>query len=274
MTQILDRVAVVCQLCLSEQSISDADAWECRNCGQKYRGEESILLNERQLAALRTLSGRDATGKSTLVANWWTQNDQPAGETFLDFNKDEPSRQFTRKLIVDAAAARSIKTVLEIAFGGLHEYRAMRSALMQHGITYSGVDWTAHFVEHARREFPENTWLQGDVVRGITVEPADVVYTQHMFEHLPALEPAFSNLLRLARQRLINIFFIPPKPLDGYEVTNWKQYPLYHNTYSVGHIEAICRAMGFKPSWTRFPVHKHQVNGAPVEDMVLVADRI
>ena len=73
---------------------------------------------------------------------------------------------------------------------------------------------------------------------------------------------------------LINIFFITPKPLDGYEVTNWKQYPLYHNTYSVGHVEAICRAMGFKATWKRFPVHNHQVNGVPVEDTVLIADRV
>jgi hypothetical protein len=50
----------------------------------------------------------------------------------------------------------------------------MRESLKPHNITYSGVDWTAHFVQHAQKEFPENPWLQGDGVRGISVEPADV----------------------------------------------------------------------------------------------------
>ena len=74
----------------------------------------------------------------------------------------------------------------------------------------------------------------------------------HMMEHLPGLEPAWSNMLRLAKKRLVNIFFIPPKAFDGYEVVNYKQYPLYHNTYGIGHIEAVCKANGFGVRWIDF----------------------
>jgi SAM-dependent methyltransferase len=262
--------AFTCELCnTSQQFPTDADTlFRCGHCGQQYHtGDGSdaatILLTERQLQALRTLAGRDASGQSTLVTNWWTANNQPVGEDFLTWNKTSPAREHCRQLIRFWALGGAIRSVLEVAFGGLHEFRCLREDLTAAGVTWSGVDWTAHFVAHARREFPNNRWTQGDIVRGVSVEGADLVYSQHMLEHVPALEPAFSNMLRLAGRRLINIFFIPPKPFDGYEVVNWKQYPLYHNTYSVGHVEAVCKAMGFRHQWLPFG-----------PETVLVAERI
>ena len=269
-----DSTTATCQICKTRQTAPDHDQtnWRCRMCGQQYRGG-SIVLSDQQLAALRTQAGRAATGTSTLTTNWWTQNDQPVGEDFLVYNKDTPSRRHARSIILNWANGGQIKDVLEIAFGGLHEFRALREPLSSAGVAYRGVDWTDHFVAHAQREFPENQWTQGDIVRGLSVEPADLVYSQHMLEHLPSLEPAFSNMLRLAKKKLINIFFIPPKPFPGYEVVNWQQHPLYHNTYSSGHIEKICQTMGFTYTWTPFP--EIQVGGKRVgEDVVLVAERM
>jgi SAM-dependent methyltransferase len=286
--QMLDQIepkvgessaAVLCDICQTPQSVRAAANWKCRLCGQEYRSPaagraNSMVLSDRQLSALRALMGRDATGRGTFVKNWWNENDQPVGEEFLHFNKDAPARHYTRKLITDWAASGQVSSVLEIAFGGLHEFRAMRARLKELNVTYSGIDWTEKFVNHAQREFPECSWMQGDIVRGVTAEPADVVYSQHMLEHLPALEPAFSNMLRLARKKLVNIFFIPPKPFPNYEVVNWQKYPLYHNTYSIGHIEAICRAMNFNYRWIPFPndPSKPRTEGLG-EDCVLVAER-
>jgi SAM-dependent methyltransferase len=277
---IVSGAILTCDICRTTQTAPAAtDAnWRCKLCGQEYRStggaNKSIVLSERQLAALRTLGGRDASGRATIVTNWWTKNEQPAGETFLDYNKDMPARFFTRKLITDWAAAGEIKSVLEIAFGGLHEYRALRNPLRDLKVSYSGIDWTEHFVARAQQEFPECRWNQGDIVRGVSSEGADVVYSQHMLEHVPALEPAFSNMLRLAKKKLINIFFIPPKPFPNYEVTNWQYYPLYHNTYSVGHIEAVCRAMNFDYQWVPFPNDPNAAGaGNKGEDVVLVAER-
>ena len=100
-------------------------------CGQDYRydapsRQASIVLSDRQIQALRTLSGRNASGRSALVRNFWSENNLPAGEAFLDWNKDMPSRHLAHKLIIDWATGGQIQSVLEIAFGGLHEYRAMR----------------------------------------------------------------------------------------------------------------------------------------------------
>jgi SAM-dependent methyltransferase len=261
--------AVICDICQARQTPPEDPAalWRCKDCGQQYRGGggdllPSIQLTDTQLTALRNRAGRDASGKSNLMTNWWTNNNQPTGKDFLTWNKDMPARLHMRKLILDWAGAGDVSTILEIAFGGLHEYRAMKDALAALNVTYSGLDWTPHFVAHAQKEFPGNQWTQGDIVRGVNVEPADLVYSQHMLEHVPALEPAFSNMLRLAKKKLINIFFIPPKPFDCYEVTNWKKYPLYHNTYSIGHVEHVCRAMGFNPTWTNFG-----------QDVVLLAER-
>src|SRR5580704_2325525 len=233
---------VTCDICRTNQSVAaiDGAAWKCQMCGQDYRydapsRQASIVLSERQIEALRTLSGRDASGRTALVRNFWSENNLPVGEAFLDWNKDMPSRHLARKLIIDWATAGQIQSVLEIAFGGLHEYRAMRNQLAELNVSYSGIDWTEHFVAHAQGEFPESRWMQGDIVRGLSSETADVVYSQHMLEHVPALEPAFSNMLNLARKKLINIFFIPPKPFPNYDVVNWEKFPRYHNTYGIGH---------------------------------------
>jgi SAM-dependent methyltransferase len=270
--------AVTCEICQTPR-FAPADGsgqWRCKMCGQEYRsvgGEASIVLSDRQVAALRTLAGRNSSGKSTLATNWWAENEQPAGEKFLDWNKDAPSRHMARKLIIDWAAAGQISSILEIAFGGLHEYRAMRAKLKELNVSYAGIDWTEHFVAHAQNEFPECRWMQGDIVRGASADPADVVYSQHMLEHIPALEPAFSNMLHLARKKLINIFFIPPKPFPNYEVVNWQKFPLYHNTYSIGHIEAICRSMNFTCQWIPFEKNPPLPGVGLGQDTVLICER-
>jgi SAM-dependent methyltransferase len=270
--------AFICEICHAAQSIPSGNIWRCKMCSQEYRStasgkNPSIVLNERQLAALRTLAGRDASGRASLVTNWWTENNQPVGESFLDWNKDMPSRHLSRKLILDWAAAGQIQSVLEIAFGGLHEYRAMRTQLKELKVAYNGIDWTEHFVAHAQKEFPECRWTQGDIVRGVAVEPSDVVYSQHMLEHIPALEPAFSNMLRLANKKLINIFFIPPKPFPNYDVVNWQKFPLYHNTYGIGHIEAICRSMNFSCKWVPFEKNPELPGVGLGQDVVLICER-
>ncbi len=157
---IEDAVAFCCDICQMDQTVQQEQTIRCSFCGQEYRGgidsTPAIVLSQAQLGALRNQSGRDASGKSTIVTNYWTKNKEQerAGEGFLFWNKDMPSRQQTRKMIVDWAEAGEIKTVLEIAFGGLHEYRALRGKLRELGVTYSGVDWTDHFVHHAQQEFP------------------------------------------------------------------------------------------------------------------------
>ncbi len=279
-TPIDSSTAVICEICHTKQNgPPDSSAqWRCRMCGQEYRSgiggkDVSIVLSESQLAALRTMAGRDASGRSTLARNWWAENDQPTGEAFLDWNKDMPSRHLARKLIADWAARGEIQSVLEIAFGGLHEYRAMRSQLKEMNISYSGVDFTEHFVRHAQSEFPECRWTQGDAVRGFIADAADVVYSQHMLEHVPGLEPAFSNMLRLARKKLINIFFIPPKPFPNYDVVNWEKFPRYHNTYAIGHIETICRSMNFTCKWVPFEKNPVLPGVGLGQDVVLICER-
>src|ERR1700674_5688068 len=90
-------VVLTCDICHTTQTapVAENAQWRCRMCGQEYRATtnspgKSILLSELQLAALRTLTGRNASGRSTLTTNWWTENQQPVGEKFLDYNKDKP----------------------------------------------------------------------------------------------------------------------------------------------------------------------------------------
>ena len=234
----------------------------------------SIVLSERQLAALAD-TGREAMRpagpRSSRIGGPKTISRQ-AKRFWIGTRTCRPGI-WCASLSLDWAAAGQIQSVLEIAFGGLHEYRAMRNQLKELKVSYSGIDWTEHFVTHAQSEFPESRWMQGDIVRGVSAEPADVVYSQHMLEHIPALEPAFSNMLRLARKKLINIFFIPPKPFPNYDVVNWEKFPLYHNTYSIGHIEAICRSMNFTCKWVPFEKNPAMPGVGLGQDVVLICER-
>lgn len=257
----ITSLKTTCLICHAPHEGDASSPWQCENCGQRYKREQQIDLNERQLAAIRTLGGMDPSGTTNVIENWWTNNNAEfKGEEFLSWNKNSPARDQTRNFIETWCAGKQIKSILEIAFGGLHEFRYLKDKIGD--VTYSGMDWTPHFIAAARREFPNNRWQQGDIVRGVTAEPADLVYSQHMLEHVPALEPALGNMLRLAKKKLINIFFLPLKAFDGYEVTNWKQFPLYHNTYSPGHVEHVCRANGFNCQWF-----------AHGEETVLLAER-
>lgn len=174
--------------------------------------------------------------------NWWEVNRMVAGPDFLTWNKTSAAREMCRGMILDQCRQRPA-TVLEIGFGGLHEFMAIRDHLPARTI-YRGADWTTQFVAKAREMFPNIQWDQADITqRSHGLLPADIVYSQHVLEHCPGLNPGLENMLNLTGRVLLNIFFIPPDPTA--ETINWFKWPLYHNRYSRLHIEVTCRERGF-----------------------------
>src|SRR5436190_20019837 len=73
-----------CTICQSTQQPPSGpdDLWQCAQCAQPYFGhaEPGIVLSDAQIATLRQFAGRDDTGNSTIVPNWWTQRNQPVGK--------------------------------------------------------------------------------------------------------------------------------------------------------------------------------------------------
>jgi hypothetical protein len=185
--------------------------------------------------------------------------------------KTSVARQWCREFIHKHA-----RSVLEIGCGGLNERRGLSGWVG----SYTGTDATWQFVQNGLAKFPDDDWIHVDVNHLLTkvYEKHDVVYSQHVLEHCPGIGLPLSNMLRMARKHVLNIFFM--NPADDVEMINWNQYPRYHNTYSKTHIGTICEAHGFYHEFKVFHNTEYQHTPRtdrdppiPARETVLIATR-
>lgn len=202
------------------------------------------------------------------MSGWWDDpaNKQESGEKFLAWNRNTPARVFCRSLIRDKLSKGS-QSIIEIGPGGAHEYRALRDAIITADASYIGLDCTEKFTAANGREFAADPYTTFEVhdINCKSEEDADIVYSQHVLEHLPGLNPALENMLAMCCDTLINVFFIAPH--DKPDVINLAKYPLYHNRYSLGHIQKVCEHAGFSVEWKPFPPPREKHD----KEMVLIA---
>lgn len=210
---------------------------------------------------------------TTTNVNYWTGFE--SGEGFLDYLRDSSNaRRFCRRLICEMIEAKKVASLLEVGIGGLNEITSLDPILQKHSqVVYRGTDWTPKFLENARAKFPGYQFSKLDITQcGCPPElESDLVYSQHVLEHCPGLNPPLSNMLQLARKVLVNIFFIPPAEQ---EYIDFHHYPLYHNRYAIHHIMKVCGHHGFTAKL--YPFSNAGDPGAREcqEETVLVAERI
>lgn len=127
----------------------------------------------------------------------------------IDRGVDHPSRRKLRELL------RQGESVLEIGCNGAVEYEGLR----RYGprVAYTGVDLAPGAVRAAQGLFPEGTFRVGDVLGGLDFPDRsfDTVFCRHLLEHLPDIDRALPEMLRLARDRIIVILFLPLEELRG-----------------------------------------------------------
>ena len=67
----------------------------------------------------------------------------------------------------------------------------------------------------------------------------DVVFSRHVLEHQPSFKPVLSEMIRIARDEAIHVFFIIPQDT---EIIDYNQEEnLYHNTFSKPDIETYLK---------------------------------
>lgn len=185
--------------------------------------------------------------------NSWIDN---CPDNYLEHLRDtSTARRFCREFIEQECTFHDCKSILEIGVGGLNERIALDEFLKRRkDVTYTGSDWTLKFVEEGGNRFPDSAWRILDIVKG-PVYPSesnvcDIVYSQHVIEHCGGLTPALANMLELTKRTLLNIFFLPLQ--QGADLTNFSQYPRYHNTYSFSHVQKVCEHHGFNALFEAF----------------------
>ncbi len=140
-------------------------------------------------------------------------------------------------------AKEGATSLLEVGVGGLNERKALNEFIFENPeFKYIGTDATQCFLDHGKELFPDDEWKLLDISRHVEIG-ADILYSQHVLEHVPGLNPALVNMLNMTGKVLYNIFFMSPSWTE--ELINWSQYPRYHNTYCCQHIVRVCETMGF-----------------------------
>jgi SAM-dependent methyltransferase len=130
--------------------------------------------------------------------NWWERNLPNRMGEFLGWlgGPDAASRVVARKMIGDC------DSILDVACGPGVEFTRW-------GDRWTGCDTCKALIDHAAKN-------------GITVEYGDaedlpyedgsyeVVYARHVWEHLPTFKKALAEAMRVARRKVVHVFFRPP----------------------------------------------------------------
>jgi ubiquinone/menaquinone biosynthesis C-methylase UbiE len=161
--------------------------------------------------------------------NWWQSN----LNTIEDFNKfskslgdvNAPSRQVLRRFL--STISPKPETILECGCG----------LAIDHGwisdldIKYSAIDFTPKLVELGKSS--------GIDIKQSNIEQIDypdhnfdIVYCRHVLEHLSYYEAALTEMLRVAKNMVIVIFFINPSH-DPDIIDYNNETKLYHNRYNI-----------------------------------------
>lgn len=202
-------------------------------------------------------------------------------ETFLSILKDTSNaRKWCRKRIMEMAERGEAVTIMEVGCGGLNERNAMDAFFTTNPLVrYMGTDATEHFVERGQLKYGNSFWQHMDITqRDKCPILSDILYSQHVLEHLPGLNPALSNMLSMTRKVLLNIFFLPPQRGTD-DTINWSQYPIHFNTYSSAHIRRVCEFNGFDATLETFDnsefLHMRKDGDVPIPmtETVLIATR-
>lgn len=161
------------------------------------------------------------------MMDWWNTYAESNTKDFKDWVGDAKAatKVYLRSYIKEAGYT----SCLDCGCGLCDNYKGFREE--GYGISYIGIDTCKHFVklgvdagitvfnqsiEDIR--FPDNFF--------------DVVYTRHALEHLSDFKKALSEMLRVAAEEVIVVFFKKPGDALNCASIDVGGIPVPHNTYS------------------------------------------
>lgn len=182
------------------------------------------------------------------------------------------AKRHCREAISGLVRSGDASSILEVAFGALHERRALAGLFKEFpDLLYSGVELHQTAVSYAKKLFPEHAFRVADITRDKPTSRADIVYAVHVLEHCKGLTPALDFILRSAKQKAFVVFFhslstkTATKKLYGGQVWN--------NQWSRTGVESICRAHGFLCKLTDFDNASIATKRGPRYETVMEATR-
>lgn len=168
------------------------------------------------------------------------------------------SAKATAKLL--AGLVRGGDSLADVGCGCGHYLPTFRQAIAAR-FSYTGLDATPHYLELARETFagdPEVSFVVADVMDiPFPDESFDVVVSANMLLHLPSIDKALGELVRIARRRVLvrtlvgaRSFVVkevkpgpPESPGDEFEPGGRPRSYSYYNVYSEDYVRLLLRNM-------------------------------
>jgi len=163
------------------------------------------------------------------IQNWWNNimnNDKEVAKNYIRSygeGVDFPSRMELLKHIYDG------ESLLDVGCGSGCEYENIKKHNKK--INYKGVDYASVFIDACQDLFPEVDWeVQDSESLAEEDNSYDTVLLRHMLECLPHYEGAIKEAWRVAKKRVVIVFWIPPQ--DQPEFIGYWQEPRQANRYN------------------------------------------
>lgn len=189
---------------------------------------------------------------------WWDKEIKARFNEFKSWvgSPTEPSKVWARNYINSTEA----KSVIDIGCGMCDEYFVYKDLFP--GIDWQGVEPSEFLFNKANEKDIPVVQFEGDDIN-FRDGMFDVAYSRHVLEHQRDYKPILSEMIRIASQVVIHVFFISPKEE---KIINYdEKQNLYHNTFDRNEIEAYLILHEKVKSWEWISIPK-----APTEEALVV----
>jgi ubiquinone/menaquinone biosynthesis C-methylase UbiE len=162
---------------------------------------------------------------------WWDDNLTDRYDEFASWVGDSNSRSkvFFRNYIKE----KKYTSLVDIGCGNATEFFAYQKEYPE--LKYTGVDSSIILNERNSKLGVPMVLASAENIR-LASDFAEVAFSRHVLEHQPKFQPVLTEIIRIASNIAIHIFFIPPSDNSehiGYDSSQ----NLYHNRYNKKDIE-------------------------------------
>lgn len=171
---------------------------------------------------------------SDFKQTWWDQNLDTRFQEFESWvgDSNHPSKKMFRDYIKD----KGYKSLIDLGCGNATEFFAYQQENPE--MEYLGADSSIFLYNRNRNMGVPMTLMRDDKVI-LPDNHSEVVFSRHVLEHQPSFKPLLSEMIRLAKKEVVNVFFIAPKEK---EIINYDPIDnLFHNTFCIDEIEDYLR---------------------------------
>jgi len=147
--------------------------------------------------------------------------------------------------VAELIKEKGFKNVLDMPCCNCVMYEVLKKYIPN--IDYYGSDLTAQMLNVSKELFPElgDRLSQGYIQKTVFSDNKfDVVIARHIFEHIPDWRDAMSECMRIAREFVYYVFYIPPGDQEHIQLVNNATGNYCLNTYR--EVDVIEQFMGRK----------------------------